>query len=113
MAIKRNKIMTQEKLNDKFRKENHCEQYLVDGCSEFNEAEYEVSTITTFAVDEEMNPMYVSGDFVCLEIFDNDDMELEGDDRPSVHIMLSRKGVMSLIEKLSKAACLLRDRYTK
>lgn len=29
--------MTQEEVNDKFRKENHCEQYLVNGCSEFNQ----------------------------------------------------------------------------
>ena len=99
-------------MNDKFRKENYCGQYLVGGCSEFNEAEYEVSTVTTFDVDEEMNPTQVANDYVCLEIFDNDDMELEGEDRPSTHIMLSRKGVMKLMEKLTKAANLLRDRYT-
>lgn len=50
MVIK-SKIMTQEEVNDKFRKENHCEQYLVNGCSEFNEAEYQVSTVTTFSVE--------------------------------------------------------------
>lgn len=104
--------MTQEEINDKFRKENHCEQYLVNGCSEFNEAEYEVSTITTFGVDEKMNLTNIGNDYVCLEIFDNDDMELDGDDRLSTHIMLSRKGALSLIAKLSKAAGLLRDRYT-
>jgi len=104
--------MTQEEINDKFRKDNHCEQYLVNGCSEFNEAEYEVSTITTFTVDEKMNPTKVGNDYVCLEIFDNDDMDLEDEDRPSTHIMLSRKGTLELIVKLSKAAGLLRDRYT-
>lgn len=104
--------MTQEEINDKFRKENYCEQCLVGGCSEFNEAEYEVSTVTTFCVDENMNPTQVANDYVCLEIFDNNDVDLEEEDRPSTHIMLSRKGVMGLIEKLSKAANLLRDRYT-
>lgn len=105
--------MTQEEINDKFRKENHCKQYLVNGCSEFNEAEYEVSTVTTFTVDEKMNPTQVADDYVCLEIFDNDDMGLEGEDRPSTHIMLSRKGVLSIVEKLTKAAGLLRDKYTR
>ena len=77
MVIK-SKIMTQEEVNDKFRKENHCEQYLVNGCSEFNEAEYQVSTVTTFSVDEKLNPVSVSVDLVCLEIFDNDsDEEVE------------------------------------
>ena len=111
MVIK-SKIMTKEEVNDKFRKENYCEQYLIGGCSEFNEAEYEVSTVTTFNVDDNMNTTQVANDYVCLEIFDNDDMDLEGEDRPSTHIMLSRKGVMELIGKLSKAANLLRDRYT-
>lgn len=110
MVIK-SKIMTQEEVNDKFRKENHCEQYLVNGCSEFNEAEYQVSTVTAFSVDEKMNPVSISEDLVCLEIFDNDSDE-EGDDRLATHIMLSRKGVLSLITKLSKAAELLRDKYT-
>ncbi len=105
--------MTQEEINDKFRKENHCKQYLVNGCSEFNEAEYEVSIVTTVTVDEKMNPIQVADDYVCLKIFDNDDMDLEGEDRPSTHIMLSRKGVLSIVEKLTKAAGLLRDKYTR
>ena len=52
MVIK-SKIMTQEEINDKFIKENHCEKYLARDVSKFNpDVSYEVQTTTGFCVDE-------------------------------------------------------------
>ena len=45
--------MTQEEINDKFIKENHCEKYIARDVSVFNpDVSYEVQTATGFCVDE-------------------------------------------------------------
>lgn len=55
-----------------------------------------------------MNPTGVADDLVCVTIYDSDEEEeLDG-----ASILLSRKETLSLIEKLAKAASLLRDEYT-
>ena len=36
--------MTQEEINDKFIKENHCEKYLERDASRFDGTEYQVQT---------------------------------------------------------------------
>lgn len=101
--------MTQEEINNKFTKENHCEKYLVRDVSEFNPGvSYQVQTTTGFCVDEKSNPTEVTGDFVCVTIYDSDENEELG----GASILLSRKETLSLIEKLAKAAILLRKEYT-
>lgn len=68
--ILKNKVMTQEEINNKFTKENHCEKYLVRDVSEFNPGvSYQVQTTTGFCVDEKSNPTEVTGDFVCVTIY--------------------------------------------
>jgi hypothetical protein len=101
--------MTQEEINDKFIKENHCEKYLARDVSGFNpDVSYEVQTTTVFCVDEKRNPTEVADDLVCVTIYDSDeDEELDG-----ASILLSRKETLSLIEKLAKAASLLRREHT-
>lgn len=45
--------MTQEEINDKFIKENHCEKYLERDVSGFNpDVSCEVQTTTSFCIDE-------------------------------------------------------------
>lgn len=101
--------MTQEEINDKFIKENHCEKYLARDVSGFNpDASYEVQTTTGFCVDEKRNPTEVVDDLVCVTIYDSD----ENEELDGASILLSRKGTLSLIEKLAKAASLLRKEYT-
>ena len=101
--------MTQEEINNKFTKENHCEKYLagdVSGCDPA--VSYEVQTTTAFCIDEKKNPTEVADDLVCVTIYDsNENEELDG-----TSILLSRKETLSLIEKLAKAAGLLRKEYT-
>lgn len=101
--------MTQEEINDKFTKENHCEKYLVRDVSGFNPGvSYQVQTTTGFCVDEKGNPTEVADDLVCVTIYDSD-----GNEEPDgATILLSRKETLSLIEKLAKAASLLRKEYT-
>lgn len=101
--------MTQEEINDKFIKENHCEKYLERDVSGFNpDVSCEVQTTTSFCIDEKRNPTGVADDLVCVTIYDSDEEEeLDG-----ASILLSRKETLSLIEKLAKAASLLRDEYT-
>lgn len=68
--------MTQEEINDKFIKENHCEKYLARDVSEFNpDVSYEVQTTTGFCVDEKKNPTEVADDLVCVTIYDSDENE--------------------------------------
>lgn len=100
--------MTQEEINDKFIKENHCEKYLERDTSRFDGVEYQVQTTTSFSADENKNPTKITEDLVCVTIYDSDEEEeLDG-----TSILLSRKETLSLIEKLAKAASLLRDEYT-
>lgn len=101
--------MTQEEINNKFTKENHCEKYLAGDVSRLDPAvSYEVQTTTAFCVDEKKNPTEVADDLVCVTIYDsNENEELDG-----TSILLSRKETLSLIEKLAKAAGLLRKEYT-
>ena len=99
--------MTQEEINAKFIKENNCEKYLARDVSGFNpDVSYEVQTATGFCIDEKMNPTEVADDLVCVTIYDENE-ELDG-----TSILLSRKETLSLIEKLAKAASLLRKEYT-
>lgn len=101
--------MTQEEINDKFIKENHCEKYLARDVSGFNpDASYEVQTTTGFCVDEKRSPTEVVDDLVCVTIYDSD----ENEELDGASILLSRKETLSLIEKLAKAASLLRKEYT-
>lgn len=101
--------MTQEEINDKFIKENHCEKYLARDVSGFNpDVSYEVQTATGFFVDEKRNPTEVADDLVCVTIHDSD----ENEELDGALILLSRKETLSLIDKLAKAASLLRDEYT-
>lgn len=44
--------MTQEEINDKFIKENHCEKYLERDASRFDGTEYQVQTVTSFSADD-------------------------------------------------------------
>ena len=100
--------MTQEEINDKFIKENHCEKYLERCVSDFNGTEYQVQTVTSFSAEEGKNLTKIAEDLVCVTIYDSDEEEgLDG-----VSILLSRKETLSLIEKLAKAASLLRREYT-
>ena len=100
--------MTQEEINNKFTKENHCEKYLAGDVSGFDPAvSYEVQTTTGFCVDEKKNPTEVADDLVCVTIYDENE-ELDG----ASILLLSRKETLSLIEKLAKAASLLRKEYT-
>lgn len=101
--------MTQEEINDKFTKENHCDKYLAGDVSGFDPAvSYEVQTTTGFCGDEKRNPTEVADDLVCVTIYDsNENEELDG-----TSILLSRKETLSLIEKLAKAASFLRKEYT-
>lgn len=100
--------MTQEEINDKFIKENHCEKYLERDASRIDGTEYQVQTVTSFSADESKNPTKIAEDLVCVTIYDSDEEEnLDG-----VSILLSRKETLSLIEKLAKAASLLRKEYT-
>ena len=69
---------------------------------------YEVQTATGFCIDEKMNPTEVADDLVCVTIHDSD----ENEELDVALILLSRKGTLSLIEKLAKAASLLRKEYT-
>lgn len=101
--------MTQEEINDKFTKENHCEKYLVRDVSGFDPGvSYQVQTTTGFCVDEKGNPTEVADDLVCVTIYDSD----ENEEPDGATILLSRKETLSLIEKLAKAASLLRKEYT-
>lgn len=101
--------MTQEEINDKFIKENHCEKYLARDVSEFNpDVSYEVQTTTGFCVDEKKNPTEVADDLVCVIIYNSD----ENEELDGASILLSRKETLSLIEKLAKAASLLRKEHT-
>ena len=101
--------MTQEEINDKFIKENHCEKYIARDVSVFNpDVSYEVQTATGFCVDEKNNPTEVADDLVCVTIHDSD----ENEELDGALILLIRKGTLSLIEKLAKAASLLRKEYT-
>lgn len=69
---------------------------------------YEVQTTTGFCIDEKRNPTEVADDLVCVTIYDSgENEELDG-----ASILLSRKETLSLIEKLAKAASLLRKEYT-
>ena len=54
------------------------------------------------------NPTEVADDLVCVTIHDSD----ENEELDGALILLSRKGTLSLIEKLAKAASLLRKEYT-
>ena len=54
------------------------------------------------------NPTEVADDLVCVTIHDSD----ENDELDGALILLSRKETLSLIEKLAKAASLLRKEYT-
>lgn len=100
--------MTQEEINAKFIKENHCEKYLARDVSGFNtDVSYEVQTATGFYIDEKRNPTEVADDLVCVTIYDENE-ELDG----ASILLLSRKETLSLIEKLAKAASLLRKEYT-
>ena len=99
--------MTQEEINAKFINEKHCEKYLARDVSGVNpDVSYEVQTATGFFVDEKRNPTEVADDLVCVTIYDENE-ELDG-----ALILLSRKETLSLIEKLAKAASLLRKEYT-
>ncbi len=101
--------MTQEEINDKFIKENHCEKYLARDVSKFNpDVSCEVLTTTGFCVDEKKNPTEVGDDLVCVTIYDSD----ENEELDGASILLSRKETLSLIEKLAKAASLLRKEHT-
>lgn len=101
--------MTQEEINDKFIKENHCEKYLARDVLKFNpDVSYEVLTTTGFCVDEKKNPTEVGDDLVCVTIYDSD----ENEELDGASILLSRKETLSLIEKLEKAASLLRKEHT-
>ena len=100
--------MTQEEINDKFIKENHCEKYLERDTSRFDGVEYQVQTTTSFSADENKNPTKVTEDLVCVTIYDSD----ENEELDGASILLSRKETLSLIEKWAKAASLLRKEYT-
>lgn len=100
--------MTQEEINDKFIKENHCQKYLEKCVSGFDGTESRVQTVTSFSADESKNPTKIADDLVCVTIYDSDEEE----DLDGVSILLSRKETLSLIEKLAKAASLLRREYT-
>lgn len=99
--------MTQEEINDKFSKENHCGKYLKKCVSRYDGREIQVQTVTSFSADESKNPTKIAEDLVCVTIYDSDEEDLDG-----VSILLSRKETLSLIEKLTKAASLLRREYT-
>ena len=61
--------MTQEEINDKFIKENHCEKYIARDVSVFNpDVSYEGQTAPGFCVDEKNNPTEVEDDLVRVTI---------------------------------------------
>ena len=101
--------MTQEEINDKVIKENNCEKYIPRALSVVNpDVSYEVQTATGCWVAAQNNPTEVADDLVCVTIHDSD----ENEELDGALILLSRKGTLSLIEKLAKAASLLRKEYT-